>query len=123
MTSWWGDMINIPRRSFLTGLASLVAAPAIVRVSSLMPVKPVKPVKLVQVVDDGVLLVDYASHTQDAVRYFVEMQRFDHLAALAARKDYDFYTGESWPPFDANVLRKRTVIAVNRLPTLERMTP
>ena len=33
----------IERRSFLTGLASIVAAPAIVRASSLMPVKALIP--------------------------------------------------------------------------------
>ena len=32
-------MIELPRRQFLTGLSSLIAAPAIVRASSLMPVK------------------------------------------------------------------------------------
>jgi hypothetical protein len=33
----------IARRSFITGLMSLVAAPAIVRAGSLMPVKVVEP--------------------------------------------------------------------------------
>lgn len=33
----------IERRRLLTGLASLIAAPAIVRVASLMPVKPLAP--------------------------------------------------------------------------------
>ena len=33
----------IGRRGFITGLISLVAAPAIVRVTSLMPVKAVEP--------------------------------------------------------------------------------
>ena len=33
----------LPRRQFLTGLASLIAAPAIVKVSSLMPIKSLKP--------------------------------------------------------------------------------
>lgn len=39
-------MIKTSRRSLLTGLISLVAAPAIVRATSLMPVKalPVEPV-------------------------------------------------------------------------------
>ena len=32
-------MLELPRRSFITGLVSLLAAPAIVRASSLMPVK------------------------------------------------------------------------------------
>lgn len=34
-------MVEIARRSFITGLVALVAAPAIVRVGSLMPVKTV----------------------------------------------------------------------------------
>lgn len=34
-------MVEIARRSFITGLIALVAAPAIVRVGSLMPVKTV----------------------------------------------------------------------------------
>jgi hypothetical protein len=36
-------MIEIPRRKFLVGFASLIAAPAIVRPSSLMPVRVVPP--------------------------------------------------------------------------------
>ena len=38
----------ISRRSLITGLVSLVAAPAIVRVSSIMPVKSEKPELIVQ---------------------------------------------------------------------------
>lgn len=33
--------LHLPRRSLLTGLASLLAAPAVVRASSLMPVVPI----------------------------------------------------------------------------------
>jgi hypothetical protein len=36
-------MSDLSRRSLITGLISLIAAPAIVRVSSLMPVKALKP--------------------------------------------------------------------------------
>jgi hypothetical protein len=32
-------MIILPRRRFLTGLASLIAAPAVVRAEALMPIK------------------------------------------------------------------------------------
>lgn len=32
-------MIEVPRRRFLAGLGALIAAPAIVRVASIMPVK------------------------------------------------------------------------------------
>lgn len=34
-------MITTSRRSLITGLVSLIAAPAIVRAASLMPVKPI----------------------------------------------------------------------------------
>lgn len=46
-------MIELPRRQFLTGLASLMVAPAIVKASSLMPVKLFKPAI------DMSLLTDY----------------------------------------------------------------
>lgn len=35
-------MIELPRRQFITGLVSLIAAPAIVRATNLMPVKVLK---------------------------------------------------------------------------------
>lgn len=38
----------IHRRKFLTGLASLIAAPAVVRASSLMPVKALAPTLTVE---------------------------------------------------------------------------
>lgn len=41
-------MLEIPRRQLITGLISFVAAPAIVRISSIMPVKSM---------DDAVRLV------------------------------------------------------------------
>lgn len=36
--------MSLHRRTFLTGLSALIAAPAIVRVSSLMPVKALEPI-------------------------------------------------------------------------------
>lgn len=67
-------MIN--RRSLITGLVSLVAAPAIVRVSSIMPVKalppPVYPLHDVPWVDAAVreqILADIAAAMQIPVRY------------------------------------------------------
>jgi hypothetical protein len=38
-------MTEIGRRSFLTGLVALVAAPAIVRVANIMPVKVMEPIQ------------------------------------------------------------------------------
>jgi hypothetical protein len=37
-------MINLPRRKFLVGAASLLAAPAVIRVARLMPVRVYKTV-------------------------------------------------------------------------------
>lgn len=36
-------MITIPRRRFLQGLVGIIAAPAIVRITSLMPISPLTP--------------------------------------------------------------------------------
>ncbi len=49
------------RRKFLTGLATLVAAPAIVKVSSLMPVRPdyLMPYKGMELFDAGVFYCPY----------------------------------------------------------------
>jgi hypothetical protein len=46
--------LALPRRTFLTGALSLIAAPAIVRVSSLMPVKalPALPEGWIEIGDD-----------------------------------------------------------------------
>jgi len=38
-----GDLIKPSRRGLITGLASLIAAPALVRASSLMPVRRLPP--------------------------------------------------------------------------------
>lgn len=38
--------MNLSRRGLITGLISFVAAPAIVRAASLMPVKALKPTRL-----------------------------------------------------------------------------
>jgi hypothetical protein len=46
------------RRAFLTGLVSLVASPAIVRASSLMPVKIIEP-EIIQI-SYGITRVDVA---------------------------------------------------------------
>lgn len=84
------------RRSFITGLVSLVTAPVIVRASSLMPVKPVKPV---WVVTAGGL-----STGMDVLYDAMTLAQYQ------------------WTPDELRVLRMRPLIAVNRLPTFERMT-
>lgn len=50
--------VHLPRRQLLTGLASLLAAPAVVRASSLMPVVPVRPRAFVYPAD-GLLVHRY----------------------------------------------------------------
>lgn len=46
-------MIKLPRRKFITGLASLIAAPAIVRASSLMQIRSLKLTSL-QIVNNEI---------------------------------------------------------------------
>jgi hypothetical protein len=67
--------LTLPRRKFLTGLVGLIAAPAIVRATSLMPVKAYRrdawlAQYLSYPVSDGVILDDVACH-----RYAEEMRR------------------------------------------------
>lgn len=53
----------LTRRGLITGLISLAAAPAIVRIESLMPVKVMHPI---------VTGVDWASKPDMAAAYFIE---------------------------------------------------
>lgn len=71
------------RRGFLTGLAAALAAPAIVRVSSLMPVKALVPVTGNR---NALLTIDMI--TREAVRLLTGPNQF--LMDLA------FYDGEQW---------------------------
>ena len=73
-------MIELPRRRFLSGLIGLIASPAIVRVSSLMPVNSI-PLGLVVrtrhevgTVHNGLLTVDMI--TREAVRLWKNSNAF-----------------------------------------------
>ena len=63
-------MIN--RRSLITGLISLAAAPAIVRVESLMPVKVIKP-----------MMIEYwngrAYHVELDIAYGIAYYHYEYL--------------------------------------------
>lgn len=48
------ELIKPTRRGFITGLTSLLASPAIVRISSIMPVKALTRAKFVTGVDLGI---------------------------------------------------------------------
>jgi hypothetical protein len=62
----------ISRRGLITGLASLVAAPAIVRASSLMPVKAIPDEWVFAAHERGINgLIPY--YTQDYIRAFEEL--------------------------------------------------
>lgn len=52
----------VPRRSFIAGIAALIAAPAIVRASALMPVKP-----LVVESEPPFMIGRIVSHTGDGL--------------------------------------------------------
>ena len=64
-------MINLNRRSLITGLISLVAAPAIIRAGSLMPVKLMTPTPVIGTLDFPIginLLVDTTINGQRLYR-------------------------------------------------------
>ena len=63
----------LSRRGLITGLVSLVAAPAIVRVSSLMPIRCVR--STVQVVNDALWEIPI-SILPGAMTYFVPREQF-----------------------------------------------
>jgi hypothetical protein len=66
-------MIIQSRRSFLVGTAaSLLAAPAIVRASSLMPVKAIKPVGWEELVQWG---IDSTSQSEETIVLLVQRIR------------------------------------------------
>jgi len=81
------------RRSFVTGLTSLLVAPAIVRVESIMPVKAIKPLTI-----DEMLMEVYKS--------------FDNANAFMDHVKNSFIYGQMWfKKIDGEL----TVIPVNEI--------
>lgn len=79
----------IERRSILKCLVGLVAAPAIIKVSSLMPVNAgLQP-------GNGLLTIDQI--TREAVRLFQNNNRMHAEFVRQAHEDYAFTSGEQWP--------------------------
>jgi fumarate hydratase class II len=71
------------RRSFLAGLGALVAAPAIVRVSSIMPVKVIRPPTPHE------MLAEWARHMTESNKFILVPESFNvmleaHLNAASA---------------------------------------
>lgn len=64
----------IGRRNFITGLVSLVAAPAIVRAGSLMPVKTVSLRSVITPSEMGIDLFDFEVMMADLVRVYAVPQ-------------------------------------------------
>lgn len=91
----------IARRSILTGLVALVAAPAIVKVSSLMPVNS----KLVPSwpIGYGNSLLTIDEITREAVRLFQNSNAFIEKMD----REYEFYNGEQWSKDELDVFAKR----------------
>lgn len=50
------EIIKPTRRGFITGLTSLIVAPAIVRVENLMPVKVIKPLTIDEIAKEVIKL-------------------------------------------------------------------
>jgi len=73
--------IELPRRKFLIGLGSLIAAPAVVKASSLMPVKAYQEPML-----SGIVIL---RRWQADTYYDMEMLK-------RAQADYNFFKNQQW---------------------------
>ena len=64
--------MNVSRRSFVVGLAGMVAAPAIVRASSLMPVKSVEavPLAVTRGANGLIPMTDFEAHRRALMKEF-----------------------------------------------------
>jgi hypothetical protein len=69
-------MISSSRRSFITGLASLLAAPAIVHAVNLMPVKTVE---WTVVPDGGFIFIEQPGLTIEHITRIVELMKRNHM--------------------------------------------
>lgn len=63
------NIIQPSRRGFITGLTSLIVAPAIVRVENIMPVKAIKFNGLLTIEEITREALDMFCHTSDALLY------------------------------------------------------
>lgn len=83
-------LIQPSRRSFLGGLAAALAAPAIVKVSSLMPVRAT----VIRPSNNALLTIDQL--TQEVVRLFAESNAFLEQINEQYARNMAFYQGEQW---------------------------
>lgn len=81
-------MIAASRRTLITGLVALVAAPAIVKVASLMPVNAA--------LQPGNNLLTLDMITREAVRRFKNSNLFIRSMDAQFAEDRAFYEGEQW---------------------------
>lgn len=80
------------RRSFLAGLGSLLAAPAIVRAEILMPVRAIIAHR--RYTEGSLLTVDMIA--REAVKLFTNCNRMLQDIELQYRADYAFVAGPQW---------------------------
>lgn len=86
--------MQLSRRKLITGLISFAAAPAIVRIESLMPVKVMKSIDYNYVINKIV---------EPYINYWVQDGSFVHMIYMEENElkrkiinDYEFYNGEQW---------------------------
>ncbi len=105
--------MNISRRGFLSGLLTVVSAPAIVCVENLMvlpaPQRIILPEGLVAFEPNLILpqnsLLSIRAITMEAVRLFKNTNAFvQHINAEYAR-EYEFASGEQWTETQLRSLR------------------
>lgn len=83
--------LSIPRRAFISGLASLIAAPAVIRVAKLMPISMQRP--------HVITLAEYAKMMER--RWAAEEQAIEGFGRLWAQM---FIHGDqSFKPFERSL--------------------
>lgn len=84
-------MIEASRRSFITGLAALVAAPAIVRAGSLMPVKTMIEPRRFYAIGDSIT---------SPLPYYIDGLHFTEVGWTQMREHFNAYARANFHRFN-----------------------
>ena len=95
-------MMLIQRRAFLQGITSVLAAPAIVRFESLMPVRAtivsMRGLTRYQMLDDGQFDVQYGLIARDIARKILQNQP-QEIPKQRRTSEIDQPIDDDWKPF------------------------
>lgn len=97
------DLIIPSRRGFLSGSLCLLAAPAIVRAASLMPIKAEVPLLVINRIGGNTMLT-INQITREAVRLWQKSNSFIKNLELEYDATYKFLSGSQWTPDQAQAM-------------------